>query len=271
MFQFTIGMDPNLAQIGPLTLAWHGVLTAIAIFIAVAVIHRDFARAGLSLEKYDSLAFWTIVSGIIGARVLFIIDHIGYFIDHPVDMFRVTEGGLAIYGAVIGGFIGVAVLTRIFHYPFRPTIDAIAPGLILAQAFGRLGCLINGDAWGGPTSSPFALIYTHPDALIPDSLKGVPTHPYPIYDLVMNLAIFGVLVVLRKRNLPDGALFAIFAALYATARFFISFVRQENVWFWGMQEAQVVSLVVLVLSVIAFVWLLRSGQKKEIPLPVVAN
>lgn len=260
MFEFTIGMDPNIAKIGPFTLAWHGLLTAVAIFVAVAVIHWGFVRHNLPLRSFDALAFFTIIGGILGARLFYVFDHIGYFIDNPLQILAIQEGGLAIYGAVVGGFFSVLILTRIYKYPFAKVIDIIAPGLVLAQAIGRIGCLINGDAWGAPTDGPFSVTYTHPDALLPSSLLGVPTHPYPIYDMTMNLAIFGVVVWLGRRSLPAGTTFAVFAALYAVTRFIISFVRQETVWFWGLQEAQVVSLVVLAASVVALAILLRRRQ-----------
>ncbi|MDI3341698.1 MAG: prolipoprotein diacylglyceryl transferase [Sphaerobacter sp.] len=263
MFHFTIGMDPTIAQIGPFVLAWHGLLTAVAIFVAVAVIHREFGRRGLSLQRFDGLAFWTIVGGIFGARLLYVIDHAGYFIDHPREALAIQEGGLAIYGAVIGGFFSVLLLTRLYGYPFGRVVDAIAPGLLLAQAIGRIGCLINGDAWGAPTSGPFAVTYTHPDALLPGDLLGVPTHPYPIYDLLMNLAVLGVVLWLGQRRLPAGATFAAFAALYAVGRFCISYVRQENVWFWGLQEAQVVSIAVLGTALVALAILLRQRQPRS--------
>ena len=252
----TIGMDPNIFQIGTFTLAWHGVATALAIVVAVAVIYRQFIARGLPVDRFDSLAFWTVVGGILGARLFYVIDHIGYMIHNPLQAFAIQEGGLAIYGAVFGGFVAVAIVTRLYHFPFTQVIDAIAPGLLLAQAFGRLGCLINGDAWGAPTSGPFALIYTNPKDLIPAQLLNVPTSPYPIYDAIMNVAILFVIWRLSKLRLPAGAEFAAFAAIYAVGRFFITYLRQENVWFWGLQEAQVISLLALVASLVGLGWLL---------------
>lgn len=269
MFHFTIGIDPNIAKIGSFTLAWHGVLTAVAIFVAVYVIFREFARLKLPMKNYDVVAFWTIVGGIIGARFFFLLDHAGYYLDHPVDALKVQEGGLAIYGALIGGFFAVLLLTRIYHLSFGMVIDATAPGLLLAQAIGRLGCAINGDAWGGPTSSFFSFTYTNPKALLPADLLGVPTHPYPIYDLALCLAIFAVIWRLRGRGLPNGALFCIYAVIYAIGRFGISYFRQEQVWFWGLQEAHVTSLVVLVLASIALVWVLRR-QPQPTAIPATA-
>lgn len=271
MFEFTIGMDPNIAKIGPFTLAWHGLLTAVAIFVAVAVIHWGFVRHNLPLRSFDALAFFTIIGGILGARLFYVFDHIGYFIDNPLQILAIQEGGLAIYGAVVGGFFSVLILTRIYKYPFAKVIDIIAPGLVLAQAIGRIGCLINGDAWGGPTSGPFAVVYTNPGALLPRDLLGVPTHPYPIYDMVVNLTILAVIWQVSRRRVPDGTVFATFALLYAVGRFVISFVRQESVWFWGLQEAQVVSMIIFVVASVALAILLRPGRTDESAAPQPAD
>lgn len=253
----TIGMDPNILQVGSFTLAWHGVAIALAIVVAVAVIYRQFIANGLPIDRFESLAFWTVVGGIVGARLFYVIDlnHLSYMIHHPLQIFALQQGGLAIYGAVFGGFVAVAILTQVYRYPFGRVVDAIAPGLLLAQAFGRLGCLINGDAWGAPTASPFALIYTNPKDLIPANLLGVPTAPYPIYDALLNLAILFVIWRLARLHLRDGTVFAVFAAVYAVGRFFVTYLRQEYVWFWGLQEAQVFSLVAFVLAVAALGWL----------------
>lgn len=257
MFEFTIGMAPNLLELGPFVLAWHGVLTVLAIVVAVRIVGDELRRRNVTLPQFDSFAIWTIAGGILGARLFFVLDHIDTFVDDPLRILAINEGGLAIYGAVIGGFVTVAILCWLRKYPFLKIIDSIAPGLVIAQAIGRLGCTINGDAWGARTDWPFALIYTNEDAIIPNRLLNEPTHPYPIYDIIMTMSIFAIIWPLRKRNLPDGAIFAIYALLYAITRFIISYVREERVWFWGLQEAQVVSIGVLVAAVIALVMIYR--------------
>lgn len=270
VLHFTIGMDPNIATFGGFTLAWHGIATAVAIIVAVYLIYREFIRKRISIEHFDAIAFWTIVGGIIGARVFFLFDHPIYMLHHPSQALKINEGGLAIYGALIGGFIAVALLMKRYGLPFRSVIDACAPGLLLAQAVGRIGCTINGDAWGAPTSSPFAFVYTNPKALIPANLLGVPTHPYPIYDMALCLAIFAVVWGLRKRDLPAGALFCIYAVVYAIGRFFITYFRQERIWFWGLQEAQVISLLVLILAAAALVWIMRA-RTTAAPVPATVE
>jgi len=261
VFHFTIGMDPNLVTIGRFVIAWHAVAILVAIVIAVVTIRLEFIRKHLSLEHWDNIVYITVAGGIIGARLFFVFDHPTQNFEHPLEMFQLWNGGLAIYGAVFGGFVTVLALCRYYKLPTLQVIDAVAPGLILAQAFGRIGCLINGDAWGAPTSSFFSVTYTNSLALLPPNLLNTRTFPYPVYDAIINVAIFAIIWQLRKRNVPNGVGFALFGALYAASRFMISYMRQERVWFWGLQEAQVVAILALIASVIALVILLRRDRQ----------
>ena len=262
--RITISMDPVIFELGAFELRWYSLAIMVSIFVAVWFIQREFRRKGLDQTNYGNIAIITIASGIIGARVFHLFDRLGYYLDNPGKMLDFQSGGLAIYGAVVGGFIGVAISCWIYKIPFLKTIDAVAPGLVLAQAVGRFGCIVNGDAWGAKTDSPFAFVYTNPDSFIPNHLLGQPTHPYPVYDMLMNFAIFGLLLWLRKRPnpLPDGALFAIFVGLYGFVRFFLTSVREENEWFWGLQQAQVVALIGVVMAAVSLVYLLRNRGER---------
>jgi phosphatidylglycerol:prolipoprotein diacylglycerol transferase len=257
-----IGIDPIFAHLGPLALTWHGLFSAIAIVVAVAVVRHELLRTGHFPVHFDEVAFWTIIGGIAGARVFFLFDHPIHYLRHPLSAFAVQEGGLAIYGAIIGGFFSLALVSWRYGLAFAPLTDAVAPGLLMGQAIGRIGCALNGDAWGAHTSSSFAFVYTNPHALLPNDLIGVPTHPYPIYDMALTLLIVGLLRLLRGRPLPPGGLFAIYAATYAVGRFAISYFREERVWFWGLQEAQVISIAVFLVALVALYWLPRRAQSE---------
>jgi len=275
MVTITIGMDPDIARIGPILLTWHGFFTAVAILAAVWLAGRELNRKQITIPNFDLLAVLTILGGILGARLFFVLDHLGEYLRQPWRILAITEGGLAVYGGIIGGTVTAAVLLWRQRVPIGPVADAVAPGLLLAQGIGRIGCLINGDAWGGPCTClacagaaaatpteglgycPFALRYTNPKALLPADLLGVPTHPYPIYDMVVNFLVLAVLWRLRRRGLPDGSLFALYWLLYGIGRFFVSFVRQEAVWFWGLQQAQVIALATALVGAVALLWFLR--------------
>jgi phosphatidylglycerol:prolipoprotein diacylglycerol transferase len=259
-----IGIDPVIFHLGALSLRWYSLAIMVAIGVAVWFIAREFTRKRIDDSNYGNIAIWAIASGILGARVFHLLDDLGYYLDHPANMLDFQSGGLAIYGAVIGGFIGVVIGCKLYRVPVLPVIDAVAPGLALAQAIGRFGCIVNGDAWGARTDGPFAFVYTNPDAFLPQRLLNQPTHPYPVYDMALNLMVFGVLLRLRTRaGLPNGALFAIFVVLYGVGRFFLSYLREEKIWFWGLQEAQVVAVLMVLIAAAALLWLRRGGMRRE--------
>lgn len=255
--RINISIDPVIFRLLGIEFRWYSMAIMTAIVVAVWFIAREFRRKGIDDRDYGNVALIAIVSGVLGARLFHIMDDAGTYLNDPGRILDFQSGGLAIYGAVVGGFIGVAIACRIYNLPLLRVIDAVAPGLVLAQAIGRFGCIVNGDAWGAQTDSPFAFVYTNPDSFIPNRLLNVPTHPYPVYDMAMNFAIFGLLLWLRKKPLPNGALFATFVAVYAFGRFFISWVREERIWFWGLQEAQVISIVGVIIATVALVWLFR--------------
>lgn len=165
------------------------------------------------------------------------------------------EGGLSIYGGVIGALAAGALYARRARLPLWSVLDAAAPGLILGQAVGRLGCIINGDAQGAPVDLPWSFIYVHPDSLAPE--LGVPGHPYPLYEIIWDLIGFAILWRLRGRVRTPGVLFLIYAAYYSAGRFVLSFVRLELVVWGGLQQAQVIALIGLLASALATVYLLR--------------
>lgn len=272
MSRIVISIDPVIFTFGSLELRWYSLAILVAILVGVWVAEREYRRRDLAPTHFGGIAFYAIAGGILGARLLHIVDRLDYYADHPAHVLDFQSGGLAIYGAVLGGFAGVAVATRIYRVPMLPVIDAVAPALALAQAIGRLGCIVNGDAWGARTDWPLAFIYTNPDSFIPNQLLDVPTHPYPLYDMALNLAVFIVIWRMRRRALPSGMLFATFVTLYAAGRFVISWVREERVWFLGLQEAQVIALAALMAGVVALALLARrtgrpGGRLTQSPLP----
>jgi phosphatidylglycerol---prolipoprotein diacylglyceryl transferase len=241
----TIDLDPVLLEVGGIAiLRWYSLAITASIFVAVWLADREFKRKGIDTSHYGGIATWAIVLGILGARLLHVFDDFSRYADDPMRILQIQRGGLAIWGAVIGGFLGVVISTRIYKVPLLPVIDAIAPGLVLGQAIGRIGNIVNGDAWGAPAPDAwFTFTYTNPDAFIPNRLLNVPTHPYPVYDMAMNLAIFALIWwVLRRSDLPHGGLFASYLVIYGIGRVFLHSLREETVWFWGLQQAQVFSI-----------------------------
>ena len=263
----TINIDPVIVHLGGFALRWYSLTFAGGIALATVLTLREARRRGLNADKVSNVALWGVVGGMVGARLFHVVDRLSYYLANPYQALMFNQG-LAIWGGLITGGLVALFVARRERLPALKLADATAIGLIAGQMVGRLGCIINGDAYGGPTTMPWGFVYVNPGAMLPDALRGIPTHPYPVYEILWDLALLGVLLIFRRRGLPDGLLFLTYVAGYSLGRFGLTFVRQEAIWFWGLQEAQVIALVALALAVVGGVYLIRfnspgAGRRKQ--------
>jgi phosphatidylglycerol:prolipoprotein diacylglycerol transferase len=234
--------DPILWRPGFIELSWHGLFTALAVILAVWYGLRRARAMGFPEQPLTDVAIGLVLGGMIGARLFFVLDHIDHYVSSPVDALRIWEGGIAVYGAFIGGIAGGYLAARRAGLPAWPLLDAAAPAMLIGQAVGRLGCLSNGDAWGEPTGGSWGLVYMHPDAAVPGELIGVAMHPYPVYEMAGVGILFAVLWLGRRWLAPTGRLFLVTALGYAAIRFCLSFFRQETEILWNLQQAHLIAL-----------------------------
>ena len=272
----SIGINPNLIYAGNFILSWHGVMTFIAVAVAVWLVARWGAKEGMIVDSIYSVSVWAIIGGVIGARALHVIDFWDEVYKHDfVSVFLVWSGGIAIYGAILGGFAGGALYIIVRNsewflslwrtiFPFMgeahranlPSIgrlaDITAPALLIAQAIGRIGDIINGEHYAKMTDLPWGVIYTHPNS--PGILRP-PTHPAVGYELLFDLVLLVAIWPLRDRLRPNGMFFTLYLATYSIGRFFLSFLREEfNEYFGALNEAQVVAILVVIVTVPLLVW-----------------
>ena len=152
--------------------------------------------------------------------------------------------------------------------PTLRVLDATALAFPVGQIIGRCANIINGDTWGPPTKSPFAFIYTNPNSFIPADLRGVPTHPTPVYEQIWLLIMLGILLyaVPRLKKI-DGLAFLLYVGLYSLGRFFISYYRVNNIIFLGMREAQLFAVAGIILAPIGAYVLVRRARKRDLSKP----
>ena len=211
--------------------------------------------------RYETIITAAIVgipSGYIFSRLLHVIDYWDYFMEHPGEI--IGGEGLTIYGAVLGAALGLWIYSRFSKFNYGYVTDMLAPGIILAQVIGRVGCTLNGCCYGTQCDLPWAITYTAQEH---NQIIG-PVHPTQIYEIIYNLIIFGVLLLLRKRFRPDGSLFLIYLTFYAAWRLGIDFVRDGKDLLFGLHEAQLISIVVLAITIPLMVWRTRWVKRDEI-------
>lgn len=245
----TISIDPILLNIGHFAVRWYGLIITVAVLVGLWIAGREAERYGFQKDDIYSISTWVIAAGLIGARLFHVIDHWPekYAAD-PIRVLYIWEGGLAIWGAVLGGIIAVTLIARLRSWRLPRLLDTFAPGLVLAQAIGRTACIITGDAMGPPTNGPFGVAYTNPNAMVPR--LGVYYTPMPVYEIFANLAIFAVLWKLRTRNLSDGRLFLIYLSLYSLERFLLGFTSAYRIIAFGLTQSQLISVILLSLIVL---------------------
>jgi phosphatidylglycerol:prolipoprotein diacylglycerol transferase len=213
----------------------------------------------ITRDQVYSTALWAVPGGIIGSRLLFVLEKWSYFQSHPLEILAFQEGGLTIYGALIGGSLSGALYAKFSGIKVGRLADRAAYGMVLGQAIGRIGDIINGEHLAIPTDLPWAVVYSHPNTM---GERGLAVHPAVGYELLMDLSILGLLWLTRGRWPREGMAFFFYASLYSLGRFFVSFLRKDVIIALGLRQAQWVAILVLAIAIAMIVYLL--SQKRQV-------
>lgn len=241
--------------IGPLQVRFYGIAYAIAFVVGIAVASRHMARRGVATSLTNNIAFWTIVFGLIGARLYFVVQS-GWFwyLTHPQHIFAFWEGGMAFFGAIFAALIVLLVMAHRHRLNYWDLLDAGVLFAAVGQPIGRLGNVMNGEILGPPSNLPWAIRYTNPSSMAPQ--LGVAYQPANLYEAIGTLLILGVLLYLRRRGVPPGVLGLTYLVLYPVSQLILFQWRTDYetpVILWGLKQAQLTSLAVLIVVVPIFV------------------
>ncbi len=277
-------MLPKLIEIFGMPLHTFGVMVATGFMAGMWWCRREAERLGYPVDKVMDLTFWLMISGLLGARALFIIVNWDLYAQYPTEIFFIWKGGLVWYGGLIGAFtVGVWLMKR-WHLPTWATADLVAPGVMYGLAFGRLGCLAAGDDHGRLIETALrpeaqdllekGLLYgangrltglavdtIHKEgfdapwwslifdarSLVQDDLVGLPLYPTQLMMSGKDMLIFAALVVLRRYKRFDGQIVASMLMMYALARYGVEFFRGDlgrGFWIPGVSTSQGISLAI---------------------------
>ncbi|MEP6694414.1 MAG: prolipoprotein diacylglyceryl transferase [Chloroflexota bacterium] len=245
----TIPFDPNI-HLGPFAIAWHGIFTAVGILFGVWLPLR-LIRSRISEDDATAVATWGVVAGILGARLVAVIDRWQFYLSDPLQILLIWQGGIAIWGAAIFGVLGGLFVGIRRRLPIGFGADAAAPGIFLGFALGRIGDIINGEHHAVACDAPFGICvgYSFPPEQGGLGQAG-PVHLAVGYDLVWSLVGVAASLALRGRGLPDGLIFWLAAAWYAVGRFLLGFLRiADPTYAFGLREDQVIATLVLAAAI----------------------
>jgi len=260
-------MLPVLFTIGPLTIYSYGLMMALGFIIGDFAIAHDFERRGYKREYASTLVMWGAIGGIAGSRLLYVANNLPQYLAGPKTIIF-SGAGFVWYGGFGGGILASYIVARYYRIPWLTIADACAPALALGQALGRVGCQLAGDGdWGLPSKLPWAMAYPRAivgwgpetvlaldshDNLISGFYPGVRVHPAPIYETILYMGVFSLLWALRKKVQVEGRIFYLYLILAGASRFMVEFVRINPRVMFGLSEAQVIAIVMMVVGSAAF-------------------
>lgn len=218
-------MFPTLFHIGPIPIHSYGLMIAIGFLVAITVVKKLSEKSGINVDQIMDLSFWSLIVGFIGARFLFILTRWDSFAADPVSVFKVWEGGLVFYGGPLAVVPFALYFMRKNQLPLWRTSDVLVPGLTIAHAFGRIGCIGAGCCYGRPTNENWGFKFN--SDLVDESLRGVYLHPTQLYECVaLVILFFGLLATFRKKAF-DGQVALVYFMAYPIIRSIIEIYRGD--------------------------------------------
>ncbi|MCL2005770.1 MAG: prolipoprotein diacylglyceryl transferase [Planctomycetaceae bacterium] len=271
---------PYIAEEDGIPIRGYGFCLLVAVLFAFFLVRHLAIKQGISVEKVYSLCIWTVVFGIIGARIFFVteywedirrVDEAGRFlpVESLLNVLNFTQGGLVVFGSIIGGILTALIFMRLNGMPILRTFDIMAPAVALGIAIGRIGCLLNGCCFGSVSNTSWAITfpldspahhYQVVHGLVLEPLVVLPVHPTQIYSSFLAFLLCGVLLFLGRTEFyrqREGLVLATFMMLYSLGRFFIEIVRTDEAPFFGtgMTISQNVSIAFGLAGIALFVYL----------------
>lgn len=250
------------ASFGPVTIRYYGLIMAGAVLTGLLYARKTAPVFGYTPEQAENLALYLVPISFVFARAYHVLSELAYYRLNPWDSLKVWQGGLSIYGAVLGGMLTVLVFGRILNLrmPALHVFDWLAPSVLLGQIVGRFGNLFNYEAYGYPTNLPWKMFV--PEKFRPEGFaQSAYFHPWFLYEAMANLLVFFLLTKLFKKA-GTGALFCGYVLLYNIVRFCLEFIRIDSVFIGGLRQNAAVSLALVFFSLIGLIFIQRKQNVK---------
>lgn len=256
-----LGLKLNVPEIAfeffGISVAWYGVIIVCAIGLALLLCKKNDGLFNISWEDISDLAIYVLPISIICARIYYVIFNFNSFKGNFIDIFNIRQGGLAIYGALIGGAITIIVFCKKKNINVYNLLDFVVPYVALGQAIGRWGNFFNVEAYGEATSLPWRMgIY--------EGINYLEVHPTFLYESICNFVIFCILLLIRRKRAFKGEVLYLYIILYSFFRIFIEGLRTDSLMFFNNRISQLLSLVLFVVfSIILIINVIKENKVRK--------
>ena len=258
-------MFPELLKIGPLSIKTYGFFVAVGFLAGMNYARILARRQSINPEIVLDLSLYIIVSGLIGARIFYVLLNWDFYKKNLLEIFFIWSGGLVLYGGVIFAFMTSALYVYFKKLNFFVLSDIFAPAFFLGLAIGRIGCFSAGCCYGKPTSLPWGVVFTNPDSLVAPSALGLKLHPTQLYESLFSFLLFLGLNFYYKYKKFSGEIFFSSLIFYSIWRFFIEFIRWDDRGqkILGLFPSQFISILMCIFSIFALVYLIRRNINEK--------
>lgn len=239
-------------SLGSFNIYWYSIFILLAVLVGFSIVIMEAKKEKVDMEKFYDMIFYTLIIGILGARVYYVLFNFMDYMKNPLEIFMLWHGGLAIHGGIIAGGLFILYYTGKHKMNTLKILDILVVGLIIGQAIGRWGNFFNSEAYGSATSARY-LAYLHIPKFIIDGMKinGMYFHPTFLYESLWDLICFIILILVRKlKKLKLGMLTGIYLVWYSFGRFFIEGMRSDSLMLGNIRVAQLVSVILLILGLV---------------------
>lgn len=263
-------MNPELINLFGISIRWYSVLILIGVIIGYFLACKEAKKFNISSDTIFDLTFWTVIIGIIGARAYYVLFNFAEYKNNILRIFAVWNGGLAIHGGILFGFITLLIYCKVKKLNILRMMDIAVPSLIIAQAIGRWGNFFNSEAFGKETTVAF-LQHLHIPKFIINGMfiDGTYWHPTFLYESIWCIIGFVIILLIRRyyKYLKVGQLSCVYLMWYSLGRFFIEEIRTDSLMLFNFKMAQIVCVTCFFIGFIFFTYLCFNRLKKGLYYP----
>ena len=244
-------MDRVLFNLGFIEIRWYSICILLAIIVGYYFVIKEVKKKKISEDEFNNLVFYTLIVGILGARIYYVLFNLNYYLNDPIEIIKIWNGGLAIHGGIIFGGLFLLVYSKIKKINALLITDISVVGLIIAQAIGRWGNFFNGEAYGREVSLSFLKNLHLPEFIINGMhINNTYYEPTFLYESILCIIGFIVLIIIRKKvNIKTGVLTGIYFIYYGLIRFIIETFRSDSLMLGSFKVARIVSIIGIMLGI----------------------